>query len=553
VFLGGADEGVPYSYSSSKYPSEPDASPFIFHGTSSAAGRYWGPHSDMAQGWAWAKRHGLPNAYSACIAALTRASSIVHGGAAVNQFTLFGKKYGAPSGYIKVVATGGNTIAITPLKHFVLLTENAAGTDTRIYVKGNDWVRIGQVLNLGSDSVAVFTRTVLNKGVEINSDGQNTYWIDFTAAVTAITTADYALVCEYDENAIESNTGTFADTQAMLDWVNDNSQVLGAQVHADFTNPATITALGVATALKDIAAWGATTGGDSPAPSSSDYTAFIAYMDAGGWEKFGMDHQKFPQAYCALEGSSTIHATLRDYEVARRTAGFPISMTFGTTWGDTSTTAGNDTDPTFRAGVLNNQGCTLVAGGLDKVAAHLSHAPAVFGRRLEGGVGHNLTNDVLLYTEVEQQWDEDVSGQLTALHRAGVLTYRLSTSGNTVRYLISQGLSTLQNNDVAWNVVTEDTPLLMQRDLADYLDKVFKADLDGTQVGADVVTPEGIAAVIQKRSRDQLKRGRITAPIRIISILLNAASTGYEVKWSVQLPVTNDFITMTTQILVGEA
>ena len=132
-----------------------------------------------------------------------------------------------------------------------------------------------------------------------------------------------------------------------------------------------------------------------------------------------------------------------------------MSITAGTEWGDTDLTASDSTNPVFRATALNSQDFSLVAGGLDGDPAYLSFAPAVFGRRIEGGVRHNLTNDVIQYSELEVHWDERGSGELTDLHKAGVIAYRLNVEVGSIRFVVSQGISTLQANANSWNTGTD--------------------------------------------------------------------------------------------------
>lgn len=552
IVAGSADEGIPYNAAALAYSSEIAPSPFVFHGTSSTARRYWGPASDIGKGWLYAKRHGLPSAYGVCIGLLTRASVLASSAGPIVQTRLYAQKYGAPGGYIKIKSAGGAALEVVPLANFAMLSENLGAADTRAYVKDVSWVKDGQTITLGDNTTTNTTKTVVASGYEVNATGQLDYWIDLDSAVGGggLDVADYALVCEYDENAVESSP-TFTTGQGLVDWCNDTSAFIGADKQGTFTD-ALLIALGTSTAIKDVAAWSTAAGGDSPAATTANWDSFIAYMDVSGWDDFGLRYQKFPQAFLALDPSTVVHASLRDYATARRAAGFPISVTTGCDWGDHVFAAGNSTDPVWRAGQLNSQDVAVIAGGIDRLAAYLSHAAAVFGRRISGGLGHNLTNDTLLYETIERRWDEITAAELTQLHRAGVVTYRLSTSGNLIRFVLSQGLNTLQNNDLAWNALTEDTPLLMQRDLADYIDKIMRAELDGSQIGADTVDPAGIAAVMRRRGEQMERRGLVKRNgFSIVSIALNAQATGYDVSWSVRLPTTNDFIALTTQILVG--
>ena len=186
-----------------------------------------------------------------------------------------------------------------------------------------------------------------------------------------------------------------------------------------------------------------------------------------------------------------------------------------------------------------------------RLARYLSFRPAVWGRRLEKGIPHNLTNDDLFYSELEVMWDERESGERTTLHKGGVCVYRLSIQ-SSIRFRISEGLSTLQANSVSWNESTKDSALVMQRDLADFIDRIIKLDLDGLQVGADEVTAASVGGVVIRRAQlSLLKRGLVT-DFRVSSVSLNESGAGFDLQWSVTMPVTTDFITVVTTILIGE-
>lgn len=553
VLLGGGPEGHPYNADASKQVQEASYTPFKLVATSAAAKDYFGEDSDIGVAMSWAKKHGLPYAYVANMGALTRAAVIVTSTGPITQFTLYPRSWGAPANHIKIKATSGTAFEFTPIKHYSMLTANIASGDTRLFIKDNSWVRVGMTITLADNVTTNVTKTVLGVGFEYTSTGQKKPYVDITAtAGSAFTTANYGMLLEYDDANVESS-GVLTNAQALVDWVNNSSKLFIAVKAGTFSNPAALIAVASATVLKDIAAWSTVTKGTSPAPTSSDYTSFVALMEATAWDLFVQQEGVLPQAFYVADSSSTIHATMRDWAIDKRAEGHPISVTTGGAWGDVVLSAGNDTDPLYRANALNSQDVMLCAGGLDRVAAYLSLGPAVWGRRIDGGLGHNLTNDSLLYSEVEKQWDERVSLNLTNLHRRGVVSYRLGEASK--RYVISQGLSTLQGQGAtAWNEGTNDTPLVMQRDLADFIDRTLREDLDGSQVGADRVSPETLAAVIVRRAQRTLEpRGYIAkGSFRITSIALNEGGTGYDVVWSVRLPTTTDFITATTSILIGE-
>lgn len=552
VLLGAAVEGHPYNADSLKYSHETAFSPFEFVGSASAAAEYFGAESEVVTVLKWAKRQGLPGAWVSCLGALTRATVIATSAGPVSQMTVYPRKFGTPGGYIKIKCTGGTALEITPVKRWSMLASNGASGATRIYVTDNSWVTDGMTLTIGSNAQAATTKVVGSHGTEINATGQTAYWIELTVALAAnFTTAAYALICIYDTTAVESS-GTLATVQAAYDWLNNSSRLLGAKQEATFNGAvAALTAVATATAIKDLSTWSTNAGGASPAPTSSDFDDFITAMEATEWDAFLLRESVKPRLFYIADPSSTVHGAFRDWAVQKRSEGSPIAVVTGCDWADIAVDAANDTDPTFRAAALDSQDVQLVAGGIDRLAAYLSHGPQVWGIRARMPVNHNLTNDRLFYSELEVQWDERGSGDLTTLHKDGVSTYRLGDVP-PYRFVVSQGLNTLQDNDNAWNVGTADTCLTMQRDNADYVDRTVKDGLMGQQLGADGVNPTSIAATIIKRGDALLKRGYITQQITISSITLNDSGSGYDVVWSFKQDPTIDFINSTAEVLIGD-
>lgn len=552
IIVGEADEAdYPYTFSSVKQAIEDDHIPFLSCGTSSAVRASFGPDSNLAVAMAFAKRHGLPWAYIVAVNALTRASVIATSTGPISQGTIFAKRFGAVGGHIKLKVASGTTVTVTPVKRYSLLTADALTGKSRLYVKDNSWIAAGDTIYVGDNNTADAAYVVDSIGTELTATGQVSYYVQLTTTLAAdITAAQYGMVLIWDEDNAEE-PDAFANLQAMLDWFNDESVYLGMVKGGGWTNPAALVALGTATPIKEIAAWSTATPGTSPAATSSDHTTFLSNLDATDWDRFCLDQQVIPHSFLVLDSSATIHGLWRDFAIAKRAEGSSIAVFTGCAWGDTDLNASGDTDPTERATALNCQDVAIWAGGLDRIASYLSMAPAVFGRFIAGGVGHNLTNDELLFSSLEKTWDERNSGELTKLHKKGVGTYRLSTAGGVIRYVISQGISTLQNNASSWNESDASTPLLMQRILADFADRVIKQDLDASQLGGDEITQASVSAVVVKRcDKSLLKRGRITS-YRINSIALASNGAGWDVDVGVGLPVTADFIGLRTNILIG--
>lgn len=536
----------PRGFNASKQDIEGEHSPFVYCGTSSAAREAFGSDCDIAVGMTFAKRHGLPSAYVVACNALTRATVLVTSTGPVVQGTLFAKLYGAVGGHIKVKIASGTTVTVQPVHRYTMVTVNASTGDTRLYVADASWLAEGDAVVVGDNNSADAAYVVDRVGTALSATGQIVHYVELTTTLGAdITTAQYGMVLTYDAGEAET-PDAFGDLQEMADWFNEESEHLGFQPGALFDNPAAVIALATSTPLKEIAAWSTATAGTSPASTSGNHTSMIDDLDASEWDAFAESENLVPQAFLVLSSSSTVHGLWRDWAIAKRAGDEAVSVTVGCAWGDVVIGAGNDTAPEFRAAALNSQDVSLWAGGLDLVASYLSLAPAVFGRRIQGGVNHNLTNDELIYSSVERKWDERGSGELSLLHRKGVGTYRLGVAGG-VRWRVSQGLATLQTNSQAWNENDATTPLLMQRDLADFWSRALKELLEGSQVGADEVTRESVAAAIVSLGSQMIRRGYLTR-YQIVAIAPSDEGNGWNAEVSIWPNRTTDFIGVTTNI-----
>lgn len=525
--------------------------------TESEVGAYFGVGSDIHRAAKVAFRHGLPMGYFVALSPMTRASLLVDngGGSPTSQFTLHAKAFGPVGGWTKIkYATADDILSIRPVKRYAMLSSNLGSSATRANIAGggiHSWLTEGAVIVVGSNAVAGASKTITKVGVDIAANGQRQHWIEIDASMgSACNTSDYAMVLQYEDTTISSPALT--TSQGLIDYLNGDggypeSAHLFAVKHASFTNaqPADVAS---ETPLKEITAWDTATAGTAPATVDSDATSLVALLDGGAWDRFLNTEQLIPQAFLWADGDDTRHGTMRDYAIARRTAGYPISVTTGCNWGDIVVGAGDTTAPEFRAITLNSQDVALCANGGDREAAALSTAAAVFGRRVAGGPGHNLTNDELLFGEWETTWTPT---QRDTLLKRGVITTKLSV-GNTIAYKLSQGSSTLQANAVIWNVNDKTTWSVHQRDLADAIDKAFGADVESELIGADEVSPGIIAGRLLRKAEQMERKGWIRRDTySITSIVLNDAGNGYDVTHAYFLPALNDYITLTNTIMVG--
>jgi hypothetical protein len=438
---------------------------------------------------------------------------------------------------------------VQPLKNYAMLRSNLGSSATRVELSGDtDWIVEGGTYSIGDNATAIGTVTIASKRLEYDANGQPFVVVETTAAFgSAITTANYAMLVEYAVG-YEEVTADITTGQLFIDACND-SQYIGAHKHANFTNAAP-DAVATLTPLKQIAAWGAPSVGTSPAANASGLSDFLAQLQSTSWEDFLLRYGAIPQAYLLVMGDATAHGYIRDYALTERARGYPISVTTGCRWGDVVVDAGDATDPGYRAGVLNSQDVALCAPGWDYEAAYLTLAPALFGRRVAAGPGHNLTNDELLFSTLEARWDEITAGELTTLLRSGVCTVKLSTA-RTIRYRIAEGINTLQSNAVLWNPGTKDTWSIQQRDLVDFCNRVMQVDLEEDIVGADGVNPSVIAATLRLRADKVLIPRGYMVDFTITSITLSDDGSGWVVASSARYPTPVDFILLENTLLIG--
>ena len=554
LLLVDAHSGFPSSWASDsrKFSDEVDRFPFSLCTESSEAERVFGESSDMARAFRVAKRHGLPRAYAIAAGKLTRWTIIVTSTGPVNQFTIGGYYWGFPAGWTKLRFTGGVLSYLVPQK-MARVTAAVTSGDKRIFVDNNDWVVVGQSLELGDNDTANEVVVVAAVGRVTNANGTYSPYIDLTTGTTgAFAVTDYAAVALYTTTYVSSPAFSSGEGQKLVDWINTNAiGVIRAQKTGTFNGTLPIS-VSTATAMKDISAWGTRNAGASPTASASDIQDFLTSMDDRLYDDFVTEVGQPPRAWFVGTTDGTAQGYLRDYAAAARARadGSSMSVTAGCAWGDIDLSASDSTNPIYRARLLNSQDVCLVACGADGFGSNLTLAPAIFGRRVGAGVNHNLTKDAFVgFTRFETRWKERTAGQLTSLLRAGVVTYMLVPLGGNVQPVVTQGLSTLQSNTSIWNAPGNSTYSLMHRDLADFVELVLKVLFVDTIVG-EVVDEDFIrAAVVRRAEKSLIARGFVTS-FSITSLTRNAEANGWDFAWQVGLPQLTDYISATTTVLV---
>jgi len=307
-------------------------------------------------------------------------------------------------------------------------------------------------------------------------------WGDYSASIglTVVNGGSSVVITitDPDDSGIRVVSGSLTTLDACVSWINENAadyfvavkETAATNLPDTFTGPLFSNTSGYVA-------------GTDPAPDSDDYDAIIAALP--DWiEEFDI------RLICPVVNESganqhSIYQAFRDLAISQRTAGKPVQVVCGGLTGDIDPTAGDVTDPTFRANAYNNQDVILVSPGIDSLDPYKSSAPAVLGLLNAHGVAHNMTRDVVVASTLETKYS---TTNLELLIDGGVLVFGFNKDG----YHVKKGVNTLQANTLNWNISTKTTYLPMQRAIADYILKYFKDDLEQF-IGADGVTKNQLA------------------------------------------------------------
>lgn len=549
VLLADGWQGYPYDLEDKRLTGETARLPVERLGDLTDVRALYGADSDMARAFAQAKRVGLPYALCLNTSPLTRASVLVTSSGPVSQFTVYPRLLGTAPGWHKITWTGG-VWTTTPWRHFSPLTADAASGDTRVYVRDNSWAYEGLTVEIGDNDTANAEREVVSVGTEINASGQTLYWIELDSAVgAAFTAAQYGAVATYQGARTEAS-GALSTGQELVDFLNDDSRYWRAVKHANFTSAAPI-AVATATPLKDISAWGTVTDGTSPAGSSTDVGNVLDWLRDGGNAEIIRVEDLIPRLFLLATESADAHTLAATYATAMREQivdRYPVQFVTGCAWGDTDAAANDSSNPAYRAGIIDHQDVVLVGGGLDGLAPYLSTAAQVWGLIARGGILHNLTGDELKGTP-ETRW---TAAELSDLIEGGVLTYRMCVTHRGNYLGIAQGCNTLQNNATSWVNGLNETPLVMQRNVVDFIELDKRLLLMGDVWGVDAVDAALVRSKLIARAKGWEAQGLIEEESYAIgSVTQNSTGSGWDVTDSYSPPVTADFINLTTTIKVG--
>lgn len=439
----------------------------VFHGYSQQhlVQSKFGKGSELDIAFGYAKKHGLTACFMVGISPTTQGLLVLQDSGPDPTINVKTAEYGsiARAYFLEVVTDSpGIKISVTPPTNIAYLSATAASSATSYKTKDPRSLKAGDTVFLAANDILPDpTDTV--KVVSVTPNKVNGRIVDYTVVVdgtlnsgTSATAANAAFLFTSD-TAFKWTSSKLQTKEDVLAQNDEQNFVIFEDADEGISNiPAT---------LGDPVVVATSATGKTPAPVSNDWTTLLANLPAL-MNEFAFQNKSELRMFLFLTGDATIHTAIRDFAVSRRTLDKPISAVVGTALGaidlDNASLASN---PTLQAAALNNDDVALCVGGADGYGGYLSLAPAVFGLRIGKPVAHNLTNDTLLFTTPEVIWDEDGLGDLTKLIKFGCLTY----DNSPFRGLhIEKGINTYQQIGESWNTQDKKTPLIMQRDLADY-------------------------------------------------------------------------------------
>lgn len=421
----------------------------------------------------------------------------------------------------------GCVIMTTPPKNSLFVTSNVTLGDTQIAVQSVEGIAPGHDYIITDNDGTYEDITALEVNAATNIITLETAIV--TAAGFAI--AKYARIFQNDTDNMEESEVLYSQDDVVAYYADEENHLLiGEEAAADKGVPKQIEATYVTEFVTK-------TAGTIPEASTGDYqTAFALFPDL--FTEFANIYGKDIRVIYPVTDNATVHGYLKAFAVEMRAKNKPISGIVGG--------GNNDIDFVALAEIkaINNQDVQYAVGGIDDIAAYKSHAAEAFGNRLANVVAHNQTFDRLEATKVEAWYNEDSEIGKTLLAGGGLII-TIPRHAKGTGYVWAKGQNTLLANTIPWNL-DNTTYLVMQRDLADYSQKIMLEGYEGQFIGNDNLTIADVDRYAKATISSMVSLG-IIASGKIDEI--SDDEEGWKIKWLAKLPTERNYIGIVTQIL----
>jgi len=468
LLIFGAKRGIPYNASGKQAYENIRA----FSDIPSVKKEYG--TGDASKAFAQAKKGGAGVVYMLNAAPLTQAKVTImdSGTTPVNSFDVIPKVWGAVGNDISLKilddAVGGESIILTivPPKNTKFLTANATTSRAAITVDNLEGLAVGMEIKLVSNTVTTpHTFHIAGLVPETND-------VLLSLSSGAFATTDYARI--YVEDVENQEVGMFnkytANHLDVIKFIN-SGKILTAIPSPSATGilPSPMGKI----SLQAIA--GAKKG---TSPNANEGVGGDWDLVAESLPLLFEQYRNYTKAkiriICPITGNNYIMTSYNSIAVSLRNIGYSIINVFGNVLGAINTAEPSSYSTINIAKALNSDNSILVGMGIDGEAAYLSSAPQFAGWLSGNTVKKNTTWDSIQASSVEKFFGE--SNRDTELKKfvdAGVIVFRTTPEG----FFIAQGLTTYQDHTMIWNSSDKKTYLIMQRQIVDYVEEGYKAQM----------------------------------------------------------------------------
>jgi len=426
---------------------------------------------------------------------------------------------------IGVTLQVGCVVKTIPPKNSQFLTANVGVGGNQITVQGTDGLSVGQSYII-TDNDANYEDIVIQ---EVNDV---TKVITLESALTnAFTTTKYARIFQQDTDNEEVSDVLYSQDEIVSYYAEAEDRLLIAE------EAAADKGILAHAAAQYVPEFTTSTPGTSPAVAASDYnTAFTNLPDK--LTEFSNTWNLDLRIFYPVTDNATVHGYLKNFATERRALGKPIAGIVGGGDNDIGQTALDEIK------AINHQDIQYAVGGFDDDAAYISHAAELFGNRIYNTVAHNQTYDKVVASTVEAWYNEE-SAIGKALMNGGGTVITIPKHAKGIGYVWAKGQSTLLANTATWNM-DDTTYLIMQRDLADYCQKIMVEGYEGQFVGNDNLTVADVTRYAIATINSMVSKGIIVSG-KVDEIVEEAE--GWTIKWAAKLPSEKNYIGIVTQIL----